>query len=62
MKIINKLRKMSSKELAEFFHYKITSSDCCDCILNNLDKMKFCKREERGCIESIQTYLESKED
>lgn len=53
---------MSSKELAEFFHYKITSSDCCDCILNNLDKMKFCKREERGCIESIQTYLESKED
>lgn len=51
---------MSSKELAEFFHYDITSSDCSDCILNNLNRMEFCKGEDRDCIKSIESYLESK--
>lgn len=49
---------MTSEELANFFHYDITSSDCSDCILNNLDKMdKFC--DGNNCITSIQRYLES---
>lgn len=58
MKVITKIRKMTSDELAKFFHYEITSSDCSDCILNNLNKMEFCKDD--NCCENIKNWLESK--
>lgn len=57
MKEITKIRKMTSDELANFFHYKITSSDCSDCILNNLGKMEFCKNT--NCCQNIKDWLES---
>jgi len=58
MKVIDRIRKMSSLELAEFLHYDLTSGDCSDCILNNLDKMEFCTND-RNCCENIKNYLES---
>jgi hypothetical protein len=59
MKRINQLRAMSSRELAEFFHFQITSSTCPDCILNNLDVN--CKPLGLDCIEKIKKYFESEE-
>lgn len=58
MKIIDKIRKMSPKELADILHY-LGSSTCSDCILNNLDKMQFCKSS--NCTDNIKEYFNSEE-
>lgn len=59
MKVIAKIRKMSLGELAEFLHYSLSSSTCPDCILNNLDKMQFCRG--KNCVENIKEYFNSKD-
>lgn len=66
MKVIEKVRLWSAEEMADFFRY-FGSGDCCCCILNNLNKMEFCKVEENsvlgeGCKESIMSFLESESD
>lgn len=62
MKVINKIRKMTTEKFAEFLHYELGSSSCPDCILNNLDKMSFCNGDKTmNCIKDIKTYLESEE-
>lgn len=59
MKTIDKIRKMTPKELADILHYDLGSSTCPDCILNNLNKMQYCKSKK--CIENIKSFLESEE-
>lgn len=50
---------MNLDQMAHFFHYKISSGHCADCIVTNLKDTPFCKDLGNNCIENIKKFLTS---
>lgn len=55
--LYRQIQTMSIEEMANFFHYKLGSSSCPDCIINNLKDESYCENLNGTCLENIKKFL-----